>query len=62
MEIMLLASTCRGICTRYDIMGGGKESAYKKGYKRCAVCELYIREPGVRCPCCGLLRTRRRSW
>ncbi len=59
----VLVSNCRGLCARYDTMGGGKDSAYKQGYKRCAVCEVFIKELGVRCPCCGLpLRTRRRSW
>ncbi len=26
---------CKGICIRYDKIGGGKESAYHRGYKRC---------------------------
>jgi len=43
---------CKGICTRFDKTGGGKQSAYGLGYKRCSECSLYIRFEGSRCPCC----------
>ena len=52
---------CKGICNRYDKTGGGYQSAYILGYKRCSGCNLYIRFDGLRCPCCHYpLRSKRR--
>lgn len=54
--------SCKGICSRYDKTGGGKQSAYSLGYKRCSECDLYIRFDGSRCPCCHYpLRSKRRN-
>ncbi|NOJ32063.1 MAG: hypothetical protein DA329_08000 [Candidatus Nitrosocosmicus sp.] len=54
--------TCKGICLRYDKVGGGKNSAYAQGYKRCTGCSLYIKYNGIRCPCCNFpLRTKKRN-
>lgn len=53
---------CKGLCVRYDKIGGGKQSAYQLGYKRCSVCSLYIRFDGIHCPCCKFpLRSKKRS-
>ena len=53
---------CKGTCVRYDNIGGGKQSVYHLGYKRCSVCSLFIRFDGTRCPCCNhSLRSRRRQ-
>jgi hypothetical protein len=50
MIIILLSLTfllgCKGICTRYDKIGGCHQSAYQLGYKRCTECSLYIRFDG----------------
>ncbi|KAA2279710.1 hypothetical protein F1Z66_12550 [Candidatus Nitrosocosmicus sp. SS] len=53
---------CKGLCVRFDRTGGGKESVYALGYKRCTGCSLYIKYNGIRCPCCNYpLRTRKRN-
>ena len=44
--------SCKGICIKYDRIGGGNQSAYKLGYKRCSECNTYIRFSGSLCPCC----------
>jgi hypothetical protein len=53
---------CKGLFERYDRVGGGKESVYALGYKRCSGCSLNIRFNGIRCPCCNYpLRTKKRN-
>ena len=44
--------SCKGICIKYDRIGGGNQSAYKLGYKRCYEYSTYIRFSGSLCPCC----------
>jgi len=57
--------TCKGICIRHKAMkpkisGGGR---YIMGQKRCQVCSIFLRWPGIFCPCCGYrLRTRPRNF
>ena len=48
--------TCKGICIRH------KDSyRYDTGNKRCQICEIFIKQDGLWCPCCGYrLRTRPR--
>ena len=53
---------CKGVCYRYQSIGGGMYSAYKKGFKWCTECSIYIKYEENRCPCCGYpLRTKRRT-
>ena len=33
---------CKGVCYRYQSIRGGMYSAYKKGFKRCTECSIYI--------------------
>jgi len=40
---------CLGICGRYDTVGF---AGYQKGYKWCTRCSLFIKEEGIKCPCC----------
>lgn len=52
---------CRGICSEYsekkiNPKGSGM---YNLGYKRCTVCECFMKREGKNCPCCGYrLRTK----
>lgn len=39
---------CRKICKNFK--GKGK---FKKGNKRCIICEIYLKLDGFFCPCCG---------
>lgn len=60
--IKILPVGCKGICIRFQNIGGGKYSAYRLGYKRCSECGIYIKYQGIRCPCCRYpLRSNRRS-
>lgn len=53
---------CRGLCARLETIGGGKNSAYSLGYKRCSSCDIYIKWDSCRCPCCKLpLRVKKRT-
>jgi hypothetical protein len=56
---------CKGICLRHralkpKVAEGGR---YLTGQKRCQVCSIFMRWPGLFCPCCGYrLRTRPRNY
>ena len=53
---------CKGICKRYKPTGSFINGRYRKGQKRCQVCDLFIKFDGLWCPCCGYkLRTKTRS-
>ena len=45
--------TCDGICKQYRIKPSKGRGHYKKGHKRCQLCEIFIKYDGLRCPCCG---------
>lgn len=53
---------CKGECPKYVspvTTGVGK---YRKGLKRCQVCEIFVKWEGYWCPCCGYrLRTKPRN-
>ncbi len=38
----LLTLGCKGLCVIYDKVGGGKESVYAMGYKRCSGCSYSL--------------------
>ena len=45
---------CKGICHEYRTQSwGGRTSPYSLGYRRCNVCEIYIKTEKIRCPCCS---------
>lgn len=52
---------CKNICIQYK---PEKQSArprirYTAGQKYCAICEVFIKWDGLRCPCCRqLIRTK----
>ncbi len=59
--------SCKGVCIRYKVKlsstfkgtGGGH---YRKGHKRCQMCEIFMKVDGLFCPCCGFrMRTKPRS-
>jgi len=55
---------CKGICTRYKAKRGStKLGWYRQGFKRCQLCEIFIKwNDGLHCPCCGSrLRTKPRN-
>lgn len=53
---------CKGICNRYKAKRSISEGRYRKGQKRCQVCEIYILCDRFFCPCCGCrLRTKPRN-
>ena len=47
LTFLILFIGLQGICTRYDNIGGGHQSAYHLGDKRCSECGLYIRFDGT---------------
>ncbi|AFU60243.1 hypothetical protein Ngar_c33280 [Candidatus Nitrososphaera gargensis Ga9.2] len=50
---------CRNICEKYRATKNKGSSPYAQGYKRCQVCDLFIKWSGTRCPCCQrTLRTK----
>jgi len=61
--------TCRGVCRhpeyRFRITfqpGGGRQSLYLCGAKRCTSCSAWLEYDGRFCPCCSkTLRTRPRN-
>lgn len=55
--------SCKGLCDRLpNIIKGGNESLYKKGFKRSTECNIYILLNDNRCPCCKYrLRWKRRE-
>jgi hypothetical protein len=49
---------CKGICIRHK----ADSNYYANGWKRCKICELFIKWDGLLCPCCGhKLRARPRD-
>ena len=54
---------CKGMCIRFDKTGGGKQSVYELGYKRCSGRNVFFRFDCSRCPCCHFpLRSKRRHY
>jgi len=45
---LLMTYNCRKICGKFK--GSGK---FRKGNKRCIICEIYLKFEGFYCPCCG---------
>lgn len=48
---------CKGFCTKpnweyADNVTKSHHSPYRKGYRRCAECEIYLNGGLVKCPCC----------
>jgi predicted amidophosphoribosyltransferase len=57
-----LPLVCKGICQRFRNIGGGRNSVYELGFKRCSECGIYIKFAGPKCPCCKLpLRSKKRN-
>ena len=61
---------CKGTCQqllecRYDLDKEVRKYiryGYLNGYKRCSICEIFIKWDGLWCPCCGYrLRTKPRN-
>jgi hypothetical protein len=53
---------CKGKCNKFLAKGGGSQSPYRMGFKRCTECGLFIIYEGIRCPCCScVLRTKSRN-
>jgi len=53
---------CNLICIKYKARKPFVGGRYADGQKRCQGCEIYIKFPGVYCPCCGhRLRTKPRD-
>jgi len=53
---------CRNICERYKATKDKASSYYAQGFKRCQMCELFIKWGGTKCPCCkSALRTKPRG-
>ena len=48
---------CRGLCIEIEVKKiNPKDSGmYQLGYKRCSICEKFIKCEKTRCPCCGTL-------
>lgn len=45
--------TCRKICEKYRVSKPYGQGYYQAGFKRCQICDLFIKFDGIRCPCCG---------
>ena len=44
---------CKGNCSKYKTHSWlGRTSPYSLGYRRCNVCEIYIKTEKIRCLCC----------
>ncbi len=53
---------CKGICETYQAKLHPRMGRYKRGDKRCQICQIFIKWEGVHCPCCGTkLRTKPRG-
>ena len=50
---------CNGVCSvKYADTRHRDHTAYRRGYKYCSVCDIFVRESGLRCRCCNVrLRT-----
>jgi hypothetical protein len=54
--------SCRNICERFKATKEQRGSYYSEGYKRCQICDVFIKWNGIKCPCCGrILRTKPRN-
>ena len=54
---------CRNICEKYRATKRRRGSYYAEGFKRCTMCDIFIRWGGPDCPCCGsVLRTLPRNF
>ena len=50
---------CKNLCARNKATKDRRSSYYALGYKRCQVCEIFIKWSGIKCPCCqSVLRTK----
>ena len=47
------SASCRGICPRYKAKRSERIGYYRMGFKRCNICELFMKWDGTFCPCCG---------
>jgi hypothetical protein len=48
---------CKSICLNLDV-AKASHGRYAKGWKRCSICDIYLKWEGLYCPCCGFkLRT-----
>lgn len=52
-----MANVCKGLCRAHSTK---RNANYKKGEKRCTICEIVLRTEAVRCHCCHIkLRSNR---
>lgn len=63
----MLNNNCLGLCNsgnfsqEYHASKNNKNS-FKHGFKRCRMCEVFMKHDGYRCPCCqGRLATKPRN-
>jgi len=58
-----MMDNCRGTCHRYKKKRGPNNLGwYGQGFKRCQICEIFIKWEGLCCPCCSYrLRTKPRN-
>ena len=55
-----MVKICKGTCIQYEPQ---KLAHYRNGYRRCQICNVFIKWDGVYCPCCGMhLRTKARGY
>lgn len=43
--------TCKNLYIRYKATKDRRTSYYSQGYKRCSMCEIFIKWNGTKCPC-----------
>ena len=57
-----MVQSCKGICVSFKGIPMINSKRYESGQKRCSYCELFLKTPEIRCPCCKtILRTKSRS-
>jgi len=44
---------CKGICSKYKSKVRRDKGIYKRGYKRCQLCNIFLKWDGLFCPCCN---------
>lgn len=53
---------CKGSCSKYKVTIRRDKGIYKRGYKKCSICEIFIKWDGLFCPCCNYkLRNKPRN-
>lgn len=55
-----MATACHGLCGRIAVRGIGM---YRKGYRRCSICDVWLEGCHAKCPCCRMkTRSMPRAW